>query len=63
MKYAREWIVEIQDVSGLVAEQRRHALEGDVEELVTPKERAYPVADATTAHVLGLAPGRATAGG
>lgn len=63
MKYAREWIEEIQDVSALVADQRRSALEGDGEELVTPKERVCPVADASAAHLLGLEHGRAATTG
>src|SRR4029079_7046321 len=42
-RYAREWAVQIEDISEFVAEQRAHAeLEG-YERLVTPHEDVYPV--------------------
>jgi Domain of unknown function (DUF4291) len=40
-RYAREWIIEIEDISALVAEQREHA-HGDYTKLVVPQERVYP---------------------
>lgn len=40
-RYAREWIVEIEDISAFVAEQREHA-RGDYADLIVPSERAYP---------------------
>ena len=43
-KYAREWIVEIEDISDFVAAQREHALQGN-HNLVTPREEVYPVTD------------------
>jgi len=39
--YAREWIVEIEDISDFVAEQRAYAY-GDYTQLVVPQERVYP---------------------
>ena len=39
--YAREWIIEIEDISAFVAEQREHA-HGNYAELVVPQERVYP---------------------
>jgi len=42
-RYAREWIVDIQDVSGFVAEQRESL--SAFENLRTPAERVYPIAD------------------
>lgn len=43
-KYAREWIVEIEDISEFVASQRGHALTRN-RDLITPKEKVYPVTD------------------
>lgn len=43
-KYAREWIVEIEDISDFVASQREYALKGD-RRLLTPQEEIYPVTD------------------
>lgn len=40
-RYAREWIIEIEDVSSFVAEQREHA-RGDYARLIVPRERVYP---------------------
>lgn len=39
-RYAREWIVEIEDISDFVAEQREFA-HGDYARLVVPRERVY----------------------
>ena len=39
--YAREWIVEIEDISAFVVEQREHA-RGDYSQLIVPRERVYP---------------------
>lgn len=43
-KYAREWVVDIEDISDFVTLQREHALTGNTE-LVTPQEEIYPVRD------------------
>ncbi len=43
-KYAREWIVEIGDISEFVAAEREHALTSD-RNLVTPREEIYPVTE------------------
>ena len=45
-KYAREWIVEIEDISDFVRSQREHVLKGE-RNLVTPHEEIYPVTDET----------------
>jgi hypothetical protein len=42
-KYMREWIVEIEDVSEFVREQRTHAQQPGAPKLVTPREEVYPV--------------------
>jgi hypothetical protein len=54
-RYGREWIVAVEDISALVAEQRAHARAGGLDELVTPSEDVYPVADAAVAAHLGVA--------
>ncbi len=41
-RYAREWIVAIEDVTDFVREQCPHALSGDWKHLRTPTERTYP---------------------
>ena len=45
-KYARDWIVSIEDITAFVTEQ--HAvLQRDRAALVTPRERVYPVTGTT----------------
>lgn len=41
--YALDWILDIEDISSLVAEQRPSAMTRDFERLLTPRERVYPV--------------------
>jgi hypothetical protein len=53
-KYAREWLLGIEDVSEFVREQSQHA-RSPFDRLVTPKEEVYPVADPDVAARLGLA--------
>lgn len=52
--YAEAWIVELTDISEFVAEQRRVWTSGAHDELVTPREEVYPVADPAVARRLGL---------
>ena len=60
-RYARDWIVQIEDISGFVAEQRRHVSNHAYHQLVTPREAIYPVSDADIAARLGIsAPGDAS---
>ena len=54
-QYAREWIIEIEDISRFVFEQRQHAQAHADEALITPQEKVYPVTDAAIAARLGLA--------
>jgi hypothetical protein len=54
-RYGREWVVAVEDISELVAEQRTHARAGDRDALITPAEEVYPVADAAVAARLGVA--------
>ncbi len=42
-KYAREWIIEIEDISEFVAEQYRHIQSKKLDQLRTPFEQPYPV--------------------
>jgi hypothetical protein len=53
-KYGREWIVAIEDVSLLVAEQRTILEARGESGLATPRERPYPVKDPSVAAKLGL---------
>jgi hypothetical protein len=48
-QYARPWILEIQDVSALVAAQRARLATGGVAALETPSERVYPCGPAAVA--------------
>lgn len=53
-RYGRESIVAIEDVSGFVEEQRAHVRADRLDELVTPAEEIYPVADTAVATRLGV---------
>jgi hypothetical protein len=53
-RYAREWIVSIEDISRLVADEREHARSGEWHQLLVPCEEAYPVADPELAEKLGV---------
>lgn len=53
-KYARDWILDIQDISAFVSEQRGYALSGDYDRLLTPTESAYPIHNTEVASKLGL---------
>ncbi len=53
-KYAREWVLDIQDISTYVAEQREYAMSDTYNQLLTPKEDVYPVNDTVVAARLGL---------
>ncbi|MCB9857836.1 MAG: DUF4291 domain-containing protein [Phycisphaerales bacterium] len=52
--YSRDWLVGIDDVSELVAEQREIAFSVKPDALMVPTERVYPVADIETARRIGL---------
>jgi hypothetical protein len=49
-RYAREWILEIEDISDFVHEQYEAVHAGDYARLITPQERVYPQ-PAHTEHV------------
>ncbi len=51
--YARDWIVDIEDISEFVQQQRQY-LGGDRPELLTPSETVYPAIDPDVCHKLGL---------
>lgn len=40
--YAQDWIIDIEDISDFVQQQRIHALSKDPLQLITPFEREYP---------------------
>ena len=50
--YARDWIVEIEDISDFVAEQRGNLANG---QLMTPREEVFPVDDSSLAGRLRIA--------
>lgn len=52
-KYSREWIVDITDVSDFVREQSSN-VSSNLDELITPRERPYPVSDPKTIRRLRL---------
>jgi len=54
LKFAREWIIDIEDISAFVAEQRVHVQAHEYDRLITPREMVYPVSDHALAHRLGL---------
>ncbi|MBL4633388.1 MAG: DUF4291 domain-containing protein [Kofleriaceae bacterium] len=54
-KYSREWILEIEDVSEFVAQQRLRV--DDLGQLNTPREEVYPPANPETAVRIGLGAG------
>lgn len=41
-KYAREWIIEIEDISDFVSEQRNFLTRSKISSLLTPREIIYP---------------------
>ncbi|WP_369411294.1 DUF4291 family protein [Polycladospora coralii] len=45
MKYADEWIVQIDDISDFVAMQRSYARNDNLDKLVVAKERPYILHD------------------
>jgi hypothetical protein len=53
-RYAREWILRIEDISPFVAQQRPYARPAAYDRLLIPRERVYPVADGDVAARLGV---------
>jgi hypothetical protein len=53
-RYAREWVIAIEDISELVRDQRTYAQSQDYDRLMTPRERVYPISDRALAARLGL---------
>lgn len=53
-RFADEWIVEIRDLSAFVQEQHAQVHRPDLSALLTPREDAYPIADAEVAVRLGI---------
>ncbi len=47
--YAREWILDIEDISEFVREQYTHVQTGNFTRLATPREMVYPVDDESVA--------------
>lgn len=53
-KYAREWIVSIEDISEFCREQFAHVEARRMTELLMPREHVYPVTNAETAQRIGV---------
>jgi hypothetical protein len=53
-RYAREWVVRIEDISDFVGEQRPNARPAGYSHLLIPREEVYPVVEATVAARLGI---------
>jgi hypothetical protein len=53
-RYAREWIVRIEDISAFVEQQRPHAHPAHYERLMVPREQVYPVEDPEVPTRLGV---------
>ena len=54
IQYSREWIVSIEDISEFVAQQREHAVRGNYDSLITPREDVYKISNLETARKLQL---------
>jgi hypothetical protein len=54
-RYAKDWLLEVGDISGFVREQRANA-KAPYDRLVTPREEPYRVADPEVARRLGVSP-------
>jgi len=57
--YAREWIVDIEDISEFARKQRLNSRTRAYDKLIIPKEQIYPVQDAGVAARLGISTSRA----
>ncbi len=55
-RYAKEWTVKIENISGFVAEQREHVKEAGFPQLITPREEVYPVTNKEVAGRLAIDP-------
>jgi hypothetical protein len=47
-QYAREWILNIEDISGFVHEQHQFVVKQQYDQLLIPKEEIYPIQDSET---------------
>lgn len=54
IKYSQEWIINIEDVSEFVAEQRQHVIAKNYDALLTPSEYVYEVNNLETVKKLQL---------
>jgi len=52
--YAKEWIIDIKDITSFVAEQYKIVQSGKLDNLLVAKERIYPVKDDNVAKQLRL---------
>ncbi|PTL78440.1 DUF4291 domain-containing protein [Vitiosangium sp. GDMCC 1.1324] len=53
-RYAKEWILDIEDITPFVREQREHIVNHRLGELITPRETVFQPGDEATVRRLGL---------
>lgn len=53
-RYAKEWIIEIRDITSFVTDQYKVVQSGKLDDLLVAKERVYPVKDDNVAKQLRL---------
>jgi hypothetical protein len=53
-RYAKEWVLKIEDISDFVSEQRTLMQAEGISRLATPREEVYPVSDPVSAARLGV---------
>ena len=53
-RYAKEWIIDIKDITSFVTEQYKVVQSGKLDDLLVAMERVYPVTDDNVARQLRL---------
>ena len=53
-RYAKEWIIDIKDITSFVTEQFKVVQSGKLDDLLVARERVYPVIDDNVARQLRL---------
>lgn len=56
-QFATDWIVDIEDITPFVVEQRQYVEKRELDKLTVPVERVYPVTDPALAAQLRMQPG------
>jgi hypothetical protein len=53
-RYAHDWILDVEDITGFVRQQHRYAQPHAYDQLVLPKEAVYPLTTQSVIRRLGL---------